>query len=862
LRAGVNGRVARALVNHIRDLPGKSKFLLIEGVSPALAQAIVHVWREDLPPLLVGGEPASMFGKYALGSRSGTQLRNSDIKGVCLIACEGFEIPDWQSVSKFPSITPSDLLTTSEGLVLLADAGVKIDLDGPIRHVRQAILTASAYERPTAFEVAAFFDGVAHGTLPQSALPALGAYSDSATPPLFSPERVLENLRLARRTFSDSIGSFNDIRHRADRVLSRNAARSRSVDEFMRLLQTGNRDIFAYLDFDEARSIIEDIAPADLTTSVRTDLADRRRSLYQVAGADAVAEIPWETYNGIAEDLGAAEARKDAAKTLLEFNVSQDFHALQPSTRKKLEAILRDRSLASYHDSIEELLLRGIAGLQFQLKRVSVPPSVGIPIGPTSRSSAQRMLVLAVASMRLRVLLAGLGQSHKIEIDGALLKTPREIFAGSEADVFAETFRRADISEETGLPPLSIRVASNQPGDSIELRWRPTVDDIAMLKAAWLFDSEPALSLKIRAFPSAAGFCSCSDVVTHGGPSKLKKVRTALSQTAKDALDHGLSVSRLRRWAERWRESVAEFGPTGDLSELEDLALVGAVRGARSAVGLTIFSPLKAEWLASQIEVFHQLVTTVVEVRASTREDNDALEMISASASSSRSIARLTASHYPTFLRIAANDDPLLPVAETSLWSVYGAEFHQTEDPYAELAIGDVIEKLLTLQPEVGTHLKCLAFGPNAASVLVREALKLLERHVGRARLQRCEIFCIGDRPDPQTLLEADDILANGRRHLLQLRYFTSFEAARQSLGGAQDSPFCHLALITGLSGAGGRLSINSVDIPLPEESDDVLLTPKTWLRPSSQRRFLLVSPTVSESGAAWLKLMAAIEDS
>jgi ATP-dependent DNA ligase len=47
-----------------------------------------------------------------------------------LVACEGFEIPDWQSVSKFPSIAPSDLLTTSEGLVLLANAGAKVDLDG------------------------------------------------------------------------------------------------------------------------------------------------------------------------------------------------------------------------------------------------------------------------------------------------------------------------------------------------------------------------------------------------------------------------------------------------------------------------------------------------------------------------------------------------------------------------------------------------------------------------------------------------------------------------------------------------------------------------------------------------------------
>ena len=54
-------RVAKALVTYIRDLPGKSKFLLIEGSSIGLARAIVKEWREDLPPLLVGGDPLHAF---------------------------------------------------------------------------------------------------------------------------------------------------------------------------------------------------------------------------------------------------------------------------------------------------------------------------------------------------------------------------------------------------------------------------------------------------------------------------------------------------------------------------------------------------------------------------------------------------------------------------------------------------------------------------------------------------------------------------------------------------------------------------------------------------------------------------------
>jgi hypothetical protein len=281
----VSARVAGALVQYIKDLPGKSRFLLIEGCPIDLARGLVRAWTSDLPTLLVGGEPQDAFGKYALGDRSGTQLRNLNKGGVCIVACEGFEIPDWQSVSKFPSITPSDLLAKPEGLVLLAGAVRSIDLDGPLRHVRQAILTASAYERPTAFEVAAYFDEVARDVEPQSALPLLRAYADPVGMPLFSAERVLENLRVARRTFSEQTSRFNDIRRRAERVLSRVQARPRTTDEFMRLLQTSSPDLFSYVDFDEARAILEDVAPADLTEAVRADLADRRRFLEYLKAA-------------------------------------------------------------------------------------------------------------------------------------------------------------------------------------------------------------------------------------------------------------------------------------------------------------------------------------------------------------------------------------------------------------------------------------------------------------------------------------------------------------------------------------------------------------------------------------------------
>jgi hypothetical protein len=570
--------------------------------------------------------------------------------------------------------------------------------------------------------------------------------------------------------------------------------------------------------------------------------------------------VPWEVYEAAAEDLRSADSRRAAARTLLEFNATQAFQALQPSTKKKLEALLRDRTISSAANSLEELLIRGIAALQSPLRRIALPASSLPPPAPTSRTSALRILVAASATLRLRDFLAGLAAAHSIEIDGGLLKSPREILGGHEEDTFAETFSRADVSEDSGLPTLSIRLSGEQSGDTVELRWRPSVDDVATLRAAWFFATQAATSLELEAFPSAAAFCANSDVRVRIGSATLKKVRTALSHCAADALDHGLSAIRLTRWVHKWREAVEELGPNAAPEELEYLALTGAVYGRGGTVGLTAFAPLKAEWLANQLTAMHQLCTDAISA-GRVSDEHDAAEAMSASLSSAAAIARLTAAHYPGFVRIIANDDPLLPVAETQLWSVYAAEFHRTEDPYAESAIGSVIEKLLTLQPEIASHLKCIAYGPNAASVFVRQTLKLLNRQIGKVRLQRTEVICIGDRPDADSLLEADEELGAGRRHQLQLRHFPTFEDARRALGGAPDRPIAHLALVTGLSGTAGRLSINSIEIPAPDEDPDVLLTPKTWLRPGAQRRFTLVSPTVSANAASWLRLMSAIED-
>ena len=170
----------------------------------------------------------------------------------------------------------------------------------------------------------------------------------------------------------------------------------------MRLLQTGSADLFSYVDFDEARAILEDLAPADLTEAVRTDLADRRRFLEQSEGKRAASSIPWDTYDAAAEDLRSADSRRAAARTLLEFNATQGFVALQPSTKKKLEALLRDRTITSATGSLEELLIS-----RYFLPQVTPSPyinSAGSRSGdyPPSRTAALRILVTASATLRSR----------------------------------------------------------------------------------------------------------------------------------------------------------------------------------------------------------------------------------------------------------------------------------------------------------------------------------------------------------------------------------------------------------------------------------------------------------------------------
>src|SRR5260370_37434966 len=114
----MSGRLGAALAEHIRRMPGQTKFILIEGVDMSLAEGIARAWTDDLPRLAIASGRPEHFGRYALTGVSGTGLRN--LSSVVLVICTGQQLPDRQSLSRFASLEPADLLRDPEGFTLIA----------------------------------------------------------------------------------------------------------------------------------------------------------------------------------------------------------------------------------------------------------------------------------------------------------------------------------------------------------------------------------------------------------------------------------------------------------------------------------------------------------------------------------------------------------------------------------------------------------------------------------------------------------------------------------------------------------------------------------------------------------------------
>lgn len=839
----MSDRVGIALVEHIRAMRGESKFVLLEGLPEDVAHALSRAWSgEGLPALAVASKDNTLFGAHALSGTSGTALRNSHAEGVCLVVCEGVALPDRQSVTRFENVAPSDLLENLERLALLARAGREAPLDGPARSVRQAILTAPPGERPSALAVARYFDAIADSADPLEALPLLGAFADHASGGAVDATRISENLRLASRRRSDDVigpSASAAARQRAQRVVSRRPGMSRNdavavAAEIIGYLQAGDERLLDSLTFDEASEILGASAP-DLAAEVESELDDYRRLL----GGSRDDEIPWDQHRGRARSLRKPDERKGAALDLIDFDDVEERRVFQASTRKKLERLLKDAVLRAAACP-ENALLQAALQLGGAVERIQLlnpdPPSED----QRTRTAAQRALAISCARARLGGLLRSIGDAHGIEIDGLLLKS-------ADDGLWPEAFQDADLGGRQ-LPAVEIRVHAADSSERATVSWTPDADDAALLRASLEFTEIAALSLQIDGVPEIGRFCAGAPVTPSAVPSALQSLADGLRATAATILADGLSPEVLTRWVAAWESAVDHERSASRDEHAETLALVGAVNGD-DAVALTAFAPMKSEWLGAYLRDLWALIGSVLD--SSTGAD----EPIGATTAA---VARLTASHYPAFVRVPTSDRPLLPSAESRVWGVYGARSRPDDGGYSADALGSVLGKLLALQPEAAGHLRCLAWGPGAADLVITNAVRLLAG--GQGPVQEVELFCAEHRPSDHVLAEADETLARSGRELLRIRYLDSLDTAGEVLGRTTESAV-HLAVATGLTDGGARLEINIAEIQEPDRGDEVLFAPRTWLRPGRSQRSLLMPPAATDAGLAWFRLASAIDD-
>ncbi|MBA8964949.1 hypothetical protein JOJ86_006227 [Rhodococcus percolatus] len=707
--------------------------------------------------------------------------------------------------------------------------------------------------------VAEYMDRLAAGADPLDALPTLGAFADHAIPgERVDSERIADNLALAALRTSEELlrpSAYADLRKRAETVLKRRpgigsvGARS-AADEVMGQLQAGSAELLKTLRFEEAREILEK-RPQGLEDTVRHEMNVFRAELPPGSQAEG---LPWNTYEQRARDLRRGPSQRDAAQELCDLDDAQRKSVFSRPTRTKLERLLRDKSVNGSNPSCPEAaIVRAAQQLGGLIDRVQVlsplPPGTS-PVAMT-RTAAGRILTLACARLRLGTLMRAWSFAGG-EVDGVLLRAADEDDLGDILEAFGD----AGLGTGAQLPTLQLRLHSVD-GSTVQVDWKPDLDDAAALRAAILFAEAPTLTLALQGEPTLHAFCAAIEAKpVQPVPKALLRLANSLQTVARSSLDHGLDPSALNAWTAEWTSTCVALEASGDTQNAEALALAGAVTDGNRAAALTAFAPLKAEWLAQYLEALWSLVNRA-------EEPGDDLEPTDAVATAS-GIARTTATHHPAHLRLSTQDRAILPTSEGRIWSLYGGRSARDESGFAGGALSAVVMQLLTLQPEAAGHLRCLTWGPGAADLLVREAVNLIGKRVGRAAISRIEVFCVGsedaDRPDPETLAHADDQLRNDR-DVLELRYIDTLDRARELLRPSNDFPAVHLALVTGLTEGGERLLIESREVSPPADDSETLFAPRVWQRARQDRRTLLMPPAATPSGHAWLRLQNAVED-
>jgi len=848
-------RLGAALTGYIRRMsPGaEAKFVLVEGVSLSLAEGMARSWDDELPPLaVVSGEPAR-FGAHAMTQTSGTALRNrrgqDGARGVVLVLCEGQQVPDRQSLSNFETVAPSMLLEDANGMGLLAQQHPAVLLDGPAHAVRQAVVAAGPAVRPSAAAVAAYLDRLAAGDDPLQALPTLGAFGDPNAGDRVDGDRIGDNLRLAARRTSDELlrrAAYADLRQRAQRVLGRRPGspdKEAVAEEVMQALQSGDRRLLTLMSFDEAREVFEQktqtigAVVAEFLTAYQDGLAKESPFL----------DLPWESYQASARQLRSGTEQKRAARELLDVDEAQRNAIFDKPTRAKLERLTRDKAISASDPSCPEAaLVRATQQLGGKIQRIQVI-SPAPPSSTGNRSSAVRALTLACARLRLGGLMRKWERSG-VEADGLLLRA-----ADYEANL-AEAFADADLEHSPGLPALELRLFGPD-NATVQVSWKPDLDDAALLRTCLAFSEQSALTLRLPAEPTLRAFCGSEQPAADAVPDSHAELAGHLQSLAAVLLQEGLTPAPLEAWVQTWTQACEAAEAAGDASGAQRLTLAGGVAGGDRAAALTPLAPLKAEWLAQYLQALRDLLTQAEQ------PDGDHQP----SAATAAAIARTTASQHPAHLRLRTRDTALLPTSEGRIWSLYGGEVSHDDSGHADTALTDVLGRLLSLQPEAAGHLRCLAWGPGAADMLTAQAVRIIGTRLGGAVVGKVEIFCVGqeprDRPSRETLALADTEL-RGAKDVLELRYLPSLQEAERVLRPGPDSPAVHLALVTGITDAGAKLHINTPEPGLPILDGEVLFAPRTWQRPKTSGQTLLMPPAASAAGRIWLKLQNAVEDS
>jgi hypothetical protein len=860
----MSSRLAAALIERIKLIDARTKFLMIEAVPNALAHEINRRWDDGdqrLPVLAIASPTAADFGSRGLVLASAATLRNEYPNGVCVVICEGAEVAERQSINLFSPISPADLLEDKNRLMLLGEAVQPVRRDGPVAAVREAIVTMPRGLRPSATAVAAYFDAIAGGADALESLPLIGGFRDSALPADIRGDRVRENLLLASRRRADDVIRAEDyslIRRRADRVLGRPGSSVTSADRFMELLENGSDEILAAVSYDEARETLTTINRG-LSQEVRESIKDFQVKVRE-EDPDRVDLIPWMAYEDDARDLDRTDQQRQAAQSLLTFDETEDGGVFERRVRLRLLALLRDRTINATPGSCPEVgLARAIRSIQGAPTSVEVL-APGLDGEPSGGKQARDWLTLAVARMRLAPILAVLvevGCEIDPELEGGVL-------GGVDLDQARRLFSDASLVDNE-LPSLKLRIRSD--ASSVEVGWAPDGDDAALLRCALEFSEGSAIALRVPSSPDSRPFASC-DFPEHVRPSnELRPLVQRLSDLARDVLADGLSATRLQTWADEWVAQVnTSRGFEGGASS-EQLSIAGCVEGRASGglrvIGMGPLSAPKAEWLGDYLRTAEELVRLALGIVT----EGEHVAEAGAFEVACQALRDVTSAHCPAFVRVIDADAPLLPSKETRAWSVFGGNPGLLNfERHAMMSIDRVVHRLLRLQPEAAGHFRCLAYGPGSAALLLNEAVDIAGRVVEGVRVGTVEVFVVGvqdqdDEAFTAALRKADEAKADAEAGDIRLRYVDSLDLVGQTLGEGRLS--VHFALFTGLTDDDHLPQIDHVEIELRQAVDptEVLFAPRLSLRPDREQRAVLCGPAPSQVGASWLRLGQAMDD-